>query len=241
MKLVEKNKEKIIFTAELDESLANSIRRYVLHVPIIAIDEVEISKNDSPLYDETIAHRLGLIPLEMDKSYNEKTLIKLKLHSKKEGMVYSGELKGQIKPVYDNIPITSLNKNQELELVSIAKLGEGISHAKFSPGLMFYRNVENIKVERDCPREIIEICPKKVFNSKDGKVFVEDALSCDSCEACLDYAKKKGKEFVKIELSKELLITIESFGQMSPEEIFKKSIEVLGKDLASLQKQIEKA
>jgi DNA-directed RNA polymerase subunit D len=241
MKILKKKDNKIIFTAEISENLVNAIRRYILHIPVIAIDEVEISKNDSPLYDETIAHRLGLIPLKMDKGYDEKKALKLKLVSKKEGLIYSGELKGPIKPVYDKIPITSLNKGQELELVAMAKLGRGFEHAKFSPGLIVYRNVVNIKVEKDCPLEIVEVCPQKVLNIRGGRVAVSNVLACDFCGACLDLVKKKRKEFVKIEPTNELLITIESFGQLEPKDMFKKSIEALKKDLASVQKQIAKA
>jgi len=51
MKLIEKKKNQITFTAEIDESLANAVRRYLDQIPILAIDEVDISKNDSALYD----------------------------------------------------------------------------------------------------------------------------------------------------------------------------------------------
>jgi len=239
-KIIEKNKDKLIFRIEISESLANAIRRYSLQIPILAIDEVEISKNDSPLYDETIAHRIGLIPLKMEKGYEEKIGVKLKLDSKKEGAVYSEELKGVIKPVYPGIPITFLGKGQELELVAVAKLGKGVEHSKFSPGLISYRNVAEIKVEKDCPAEVAEICPQKVFKEDSKKISVENSLACDFCEVCLDLARKMKKKCITIEPSGELLMNVESFGQITPEEIFKGSVDVLKKDLTSLQKQIAK-
>ena len=73
MKSIEKKENQITFGADIDESLANAIRRYISEIPILAVEEIEIYKNDSPLYDETIAHRIGLIPLKMEKSMAEKT------------------------------------------------------------------------------------------------------------------------------------------------------------------------
>jgi len=68
MEIITKSPEKIVFIAKINESLANSIRRSVGLTSIMAIEELEILKNDSALYDETIAHRMGLIPIKMDKS-----------------------------------------------------------------------------------------------------------------------------------------------------------------------------
>ena len=45
MKLIKKSNEKIVFTVEMNTTLANAIRRSVNEIPILAIDEVEISKN----------------------------------------------------------------------------------------------------------------------------------------------------------------------------------------------------
>jgi len=238
MKIINKKDNQMIFVAEMNESLANAVRRYLNQIPILAIDEVEISRNDSSLYDETIAHRMGLIPLKMDKMTTGGKEVKLKLSVKKEGAVYSKELTGSIKPVYEKIPITFLNKGQELEIVAKVKAGKGEEHSKFSPGLMFYRNVFDVKIDKDCPKEVVDACPQKILKMENGRVVVKDNYKCDMCGACLAICKQK--DLIKITPTKELLINLESFGQLSVAEIFKKSLEILKKDLKEVSKKISK-
>ncbi len=240
MEKINQKENKIIFSAEMDDSLANAIRRYVDQIPILAIDEVEISKNDSPLYDETIAHRLGMVPLKMEKGVNEKTEEQLTLVAKDDGIVYSGEIKGKIKPVYDKIPITILKKGQELEILATAKVGKGNQHTKFSPGIMFYRDAVKIKIDKECPKEIVNACPKKILRIEGAKVGVTNENECDLCEECTDFLRKKGKESIEFIPTKELIITVESFGQISEEEMFKRAIETLEKDLTEVSKKISK-
>ena len=44
-------------------AFANTLRRIMIEeVPTMAIEEIEFRKNNSILYDEIIAHRLGLTP-----------------------------------------------------------------------------------------------------------------------------------------------------------------------------------
>ncbi len=191
MKIINKKEKQLTFALEIEESLANAIRRYLNQIPILAIDEIEITRNDSPLYDETIAHRIGLIPLKMDKSMSSKTVSKFKLNTKEDGFVYSGKLSGGKGVVYDKIPITLLNKGQEIELAGTAIMGKGNEHTKFSSGLMFYRGDEDVKSDKQNISQ------------------------------------------------KELIITIESFGQLPVNDIFVKSIETLKKDLASVSKKIK--
>ena len=165
MKKIYSKDNQLVFSSEIDESLANAIRRYIAKVPIFAIDEVKISKNDSPLYDETVAQRMGLIPLKMPSgAVKEDKEVNLKLSTEKEGFVKAGGLKGELKIVYEEIPITFLNKDQELELVATAKVGRGIQHAKFNPGLMFYRNTAEITLGKEFSNEI-----KSVFRKAEIK------------------------------------------------------------------------
>jgi len=241
MKILNKKENQITFLAQIEESLANAVRRYFLHVPILAIDEIEISKNDSPLYDEAVAHRTGLVPLKMDKDFKEDAEIELKLSANKQGYVYSNQLAGPVKVVFPGIPLTYLDKDQELEFTAFARIGKGINHIKFSPGFMFYRNVFDIKMEKDCPSEIAEVCPQNVFSSEGGKISIKNPSECDMCEACVDICRKnKKQELLKITPNGELVITVESFGQMDPKEIFKEAINQLKKDLKEVARKVEK-
>jgi len=236
MKKIEKTENQIVFAAEISETLANSVRRYLNQIPIVAIDEAEISKNDSALYDETIAHRLGLIPLRSKKG-GEKG--KIKLEVKKEGTVYSGDLKGSFEIVYEKIPITVLLNNQELKLVATTRAGKGGEHSKFSPGLMFYRHVSEICVDKNFYEEIKKICPDSEITEKGNKIIITDNGKKEIANVCEGMVSKAGKK-ADVDEKDELIITIESFGQMSPENVFLKSVDALKKDLGLLTKSIGK-
>jgi len=227
--------DKIVFRAKLDESLANAVRRYVYQIPTFALTKIEILKNDSPLYDETIAHRMGMIPLKNAR----KPETKFKLKAKGEGYVYSKELKGNLEVVYENIPITFLEKGEEIELTAEAEAGKGTEHSRFSPGIIFYRSIVNLKIVPDCPREIIDICPRNIFEETNGRVQCKNSEGCDLCESCIEYGNKKKKDFVKIEPTDEILMIIESFGQIDSKNILKKSVEILKKDLEEIQKKLK--
>ncbi|MBI4116951.1 DNA-directed RNA polymerase subunit D [Candidatus Pacearchaeota archaeon] len=237
MKIIEKNENKIVFEADIKDVLANAIRRYVNHIPTLAVDEIEISKNDSPLYDEMIANRIGLIPLKADKSGKKEP--KIKLNVSKEGMVYSEEMKGEAKPSYDRIPITYLNKEQELELEASTKIGTGIEHSKFSPGMIFYRNVSEISMDKKMKEKIKAMIPNSEIKEKGNKISVLDNGKKEIVDLCESICNEDGEK-PEIEIKDELIITVESFGQISPEEIFKKSIEELEKDLSEISKKMEK-
>ena len=230
MEIITKSPEKIVFIAKISESLANSIRRSIGLIPTMAIDELEIIKNDSALYDETVAHRMGLIPIKMEKSWKEDTVLKLKLNVKRDGFIYSGDIKGDCEFVYDGVPITLLRKDQELKIKATTKMGLGKDHAKFNPGLLFYRNACEITLDKEFEDHIKKTFPEVNIKSKGDKIIVKDNGIKSLVDFCEGLAQKDKKE-VSVKDSDEIVVTIESFGQISAEEIFKKTINALKKRL----------
>ena len=138
----------------VDRVYANALRRFAIsEVPCMAIDDVVIQQNSSVLYDEILAHRLGLIPLSTDlKGYVlpqdcscktdlgcSKCRVLLVLNAVATDdvkTIYSGDLRSEdesVKPFVDNIPIVKLAPDHEIKLEAYAKLGKGRDHAKWQP------------------------------------------------------------------------------------------------------------
>ena len=136
IRVLENNKEQGKVSFILKDStpaFANTLRRLMIDdVPAMAIEDVEFQKNNSILYDEMIAHRLGLVPLKTDlKSYNlpdkckcegkgcNRCQLKMVLRATKgSGVVYASEIKSKdpaVKPVFPNMPIVKLLKGQTLD------------------------------------------------------------------------------------------------------------------------------
>ena len=129
MESILKTQEKLVLRVEENERLLNALSRSVAEIPTLAINEVEIFKNDSALYDEVLAHRLGLIVLKTEKSMNSKTKIDFKLSKTGPCTVFAEDLEGAEDIIYPKTPITILGDENKLELVATAILGKGIDHA----------------------------------------------------------------------------------------------------------------
>jgi DNA-directed RNA polymerase subunit D len=235
MENINKSDSKYVFKAEIEDSLVNSIRRYVGQIQTAAIDDVEIAKNDSPLYDETLAHRLGLVPLKQ----NSKKEGKLKLSSQAKGFVYSGSLKGDFEVVYGKMPITLLNEEQEIELTANVKMGKGQDHAKFSPGIMNYRRVSEIYMDKETAEKLKNSVPNVEIKAKGDKMLVIDDKEKEITDICEGYAERYGKK-IEIKPTNEVVINLESFGQIDAKSIFTKAVEALKKDLSELAKKFSK-
>ncbi len=243
----------------INYTFANALRRMAEEVPILAIDEIEITKNDSALNDEVLAHRLGLIPLEMEKDFTPiadctckgkgcaKCTASLTLKAEGPCTVYSKDLKGKVKVVYPDMPIVILEKGNELELIAEARLGLGKVHAKYSPGLVSYRAVPVFttkQAEMDAIKICIDSCPKKVLgmDEKSSQIKIKELLACDMCHACVEASKKQGKDIINVKPSEEdFIFTIESWGQLDNKEIFTEISKTLDKELKALDKDLSKS
>lgn len=231
MEVVQNTDDKLVLRLDVSESVANAIRRSVSEVPTLAIEDVEIYKNDSALYDEVLAHRLGLVPLVTEKSMNAKTKVELKLVKEGPCTVYSGDLKGSADPVFADIPITILGDNHKIELVATAVLGKGIQHAKYVPGLCYYRHILEVKSSSEIDK-LIQKSKSLIKAEKSGSKWI-----CDLQEGIVDEIKKIDKDAVSD--SKELVMVIESYGNMSAKDIFTKSIEALEENLDEVVKALK--
>ena len=231
MEAIENSKEKLILRIESNEPLANAIRRSVSEVKTLAIDDVEIFKNDSALYDEILAHRLGLIPLKTEKSMSDKTKIDFKLSKTGPCTVYSGDLRGPVDIVHEKIPITILNDGHKLELVATAALGKGINHAKHMPGLCYYRHILEVKSSPQIDK-IIEKSKGIIKSQKKGSKWV-----CDLNDAEINQVENIDKE--AIEDSNELLFIIESYGNLPAKDILTQAINSLEDNLDEFAKEMK--
>lgn len=236
MELREKTKEKVSFIAPINVSLANAIRRSVNEIDVLAIKEVDIYKNDSALYDEIIAHRLGLLPIKNQKLKKDQLIeMKLKAKGKKEGTeVLASELDGEV--VYPEMPIVLLAEGQVIELVAKAGVGKGIEHSKYSPGVLFYKHMPKVKISNEGSKriELAELYSKAFEVDSTGKLRVKDAAKLD-----IDMEDLKDFQGVSVEFDKDLVFDIESWGQIEAKDIFIEACNALKNNLEEVSKQIK--
>lgn len=246
IKMLDKQDNRIVLEADMETSLANAIRRSVGEVSTLAIDEVDIYKNDSALYDEIVAHRLGLVPLKNQKIKDikdctcdgegcSKCTIEMKFSVKGEENgtdVFSKELGDMV--VYDNLLLVLLDKGQELEIVAKARMGKGKDHAKHLPGLIYYREGVKVDISKEGEKhsELAEMYPK-VFEFND-KLSVKDEWACD-----LEEDDLKDFKGVDVKPTGKLIIIIESWGQIDVKDIFLESVKSVKSELNDLAKALK--
>ncbi len=260
LKLDKKQGKLSFILKNANTAFANAIRRNAVEeVPVMAIEDVEFRSNSSVLYDEIIAHRLGLIPLKTDlKSYNlpdkckcnnkgcAMCQLKLTLKARGQGVVYASEIKStdpKVKPVYPKIPITKLLKGQKLEFEATAILGRGKEHAKWCPGLVYYKNMPIININKKCknPDLVVEQCPQDIFEVKNNRLVLnkDNLLKCHLCDACVDICEPKGAVTVD-KNENEFIFYVESWGQLKCKEIIEEALKTIRNSSNEFIKEIKK-
>jgi len=235
MKKIIKNDEKAVFTTDMNLTLANAIRRSAGEIPILAIDEVDIYKNDSALYDETLAHRMAFVPLKNQKT-KEGDFVEMKLNVQAKGQqipVLSGSFGDNV--VYDEIPLVILEKDQEVEVVARAKQGKAVEHSKFAAGLVYYRILNKIEINKEGEKrqELAELYPN-AFSFEGGKLKVVNDWAFD-----LEVEDLKEFSGIKTIPTDEIVFYIESWGQIPAEDIFEGAIKALNKNLDEVTKALK--
>jgi len=262
--------------ASLDDSLArftlsgaspafaNAFRRAMIgEVPTLAIEDVRIYDNTSALFDEMLAHRLGLIPIKTDLltySTQEKCTcggagcpgctVTYTLSAEGPRMVSSSDLipaDPKAVPVYDNVPIVKLIKGQKLVLEAKAVLNTGREHAKWQPTLVCgYKNHPVISISEACDAcgNCVDECPRQVLAVRGKKVEVvkgklPDCSMCRLCErACL--ASGIGDEpaiCVSAEADRYIFV-VEGDGSLPVKEIMNRALLYIKEQSDELEQQL---
>ncbi len=240
--VLEQTNEKLRFTLQgVSPAYANTLRRLMIgEVPTLAIEDVVVSRNDSVLYDEIIAHRLGLVVLKTDlDAYTLKydkdgnrvdgphSQVAISLRVEGPKTVYAKDLVSKDKNVvviYGGTPIVKLTEGQQLEIEAVATLGIGKVHSKWNPGLVWYYNEPTIKVNNKSKdfAAFKDKFPPQVFNSK-GEIDAKLISNPEFLDACSGI----NEDIVNITYDKDaFLFIVESFGALSAKEIVLRAMEV---------------
>ena len=229
----------------------NTIRRMMIEeVPTLSVENVEFRDNSSALYDEIIAHRLGLIPIKTDlKSYSlpeecsckgkgcAKCQLKMVLKSKGQGIVSAEEIKSKdpkCKPVYPKMPVVKLLKGQSVQAEMTAILGKGKEHTKWSPCLVWYKGWPEFDITKDADlKACVDKCPQLELSGSSLKI--KDITKWN--EACEEICEKNG---VNINNSKtDFIFNVESWGQLDVRDIVKEAVSVFQNKLDDFTKQLK--
>ena len=249
-------------------AFANALRRGMLaDVPVMAVEDVIFLENTSVMYDEILAHRLGLVPLKTDlDAYvpREECDCKSDLGCPKctasfvleaeatdqTITVYSADLKAttDVVPTADRIPIVKLAPGQKVKLEAYARLGRGSEHAKWqAASIAAYRYVPKVTLRPENlsnPEDVIKCCPPRVYASDSTrKIFIKNELDCILCNACVEKAvpsdQKKG---LPIEIKGDgtaFLFQIESTGALPPRRILREAGSILIKKAEAMTVLVE--
>ena len=249
-----KKKGRVTFVLkDSTEVFSNTVRRLILEdVPTLAVEDVEIKDNNSALFDEMLALRLGLLPIKTDlKSYNLKESckcagegcaqceLKIMLKAGKNGYVYAGEAKStdpKCSFVQENMPIVKLLPKQKLDVTLTAIMGTGKEHVKWAPGWAIFRKERKLDVSKaKNPELVASKASDGSLALKNGKLHVVADKAYNS--QLLEYFSEID-EGITLSYTDNIIFDLESWGQLSCKEILQKSADILMDKAEELQQLI---
>jgi len=254
IKILENNGRELDFILEdSNPQFANALRRIMIaEIPILAIEYVDFTQNESVLYNEIVSQRLGMVPLvfnvkdfkfrEAGKEGGVQYEVIFAINKKGPGMVYTKDMKSsnpQVTPLYDDIPIVELFEEQKIKLEAVASLGIGRDHAKYQAANVFYRYYPIVKLEGKIKNaeEAMKICPKNALKIDGNKASV--TKDCDMCLECVKVAEPSGSLNVSGDTTK-FIFSVESISGLDADAIVIRAAEVLKKKSKELQKELKK-
>jgi len=239
--------------------VVNSLRRIMLsELPKLAVNDIVIYDNTSALFDEIIAHRLGMVPIPTDLSlltFRGQCVCKGKgcpnctvrytLSKEGEGVVYSGDLQPEEKSwaiKEDKIPIVELYNDQRLIIEVEAVLGRGRDHAKWqpvqAPGYKYYPIAEIDQKKCDLCKKCVEACPKNILEIKNNKLVITDIEQCTICKSCMEICENNAITVRGDE--NKFIFHFETDGSLSTKDTLRETSKILAEKYAEFGKLLKK-
>jgi len=260
MKILDKGENKLRFVIEkANPAFANSLRRVLLSdIPKMAIEDVEFHlgpirdqdgreyESISPLFDEILSHRLGLVPIPTDLDFFSfqdececegegcpKCSIMYVLNKKGPCTVYSGDMEpvgdSSLKIKEDLIPLVKLSEGQAPLIYATAILGTGRTHAKWQVchgvGYKYYPVIKIDGKKCDKGASCVRICPRDVLVEGDKKIEVAAPEACTLCMSCTEECEP-GAITVKGDPTK-FVLTFETDGSVSAQRALQYALDLL--------------
>lgn len=171
---------------DANEAVANTLRRAMMvKVPTLSIQSLDVVKNESGLFDEVLANRVGQVPFTIPENVEGGDTVHVALKQEGPGTVLAEDLKAdndEAEPVNPETVIVELKEDQELEFEAEAELGRGDRHAKHQGGTVGYEKIDDgeflFRVESTSGytnEELVETAIQEVIDELDElKEEVED-------------------------------------------------------------------
>ncbi len=250
-------------------AMANALRRTMLtDIPKMAIDKVEFHlgpidvdgrefESMTPLFDEIIAHRLGMVPVPTTDAFNFKDEcvcggegcpsceIMYSLNKHGPCTVLSGDLQPlgsqDLKVKDEDIPIVDLADGQSILIYAHAVMGTARKHVKWqvANGVGYsYRPIIKIDGDVDSPDDVAAACPKKVFEVSGGKLVVAHSDDCSLCMTCVENFGGEDGPISVVGDENNFVFKFETDGSLTAQQVLDKAAEILAKESEEFKAQV---
>ena len=257
-------------------AMANALRRTLLSdIPKMAIDKVEFLtgklegddgkeyESVTPLFEEIIAHRLGMLPVPTDlKLFVPQSecscggegcpscSIMYSIRKTGPGTVLSSDLQplggpnsDKLRIVDEFIPIVELTSEQGIYVYATAVMGTAKKHVKWQVcnGVGYkYMPVIEIDPKHASDEQVVacaSLCPAGL-EVKGKKLVVKDPVACGYARGCLE--KMDDVEGITIKWDdSSFLFKFETDGSMTAQQALDVAIETLSKEAKDFASEIE--
>jgi DNA-directed RNA polymerase subunit D len=220
-------------------AILNALRRAIVsQLECFAVEDVTVYENNSALFNEYIAHRLGLVPLSYEESATPDAKVEFSLVAEGPCTVYSRDLKTadeKVRVFAQNIPIAVLGLDQKLRLEATAVLGTAKTHAKFQCAhASFSQLAELTSARKVAEDDIVQTYPE---TKEKPEEFAKKHP--ELCDFNLEYVQI-GDDVYKVECKPdEFLFYVESYNNVPAQKQFERAVELVKSKLSELSKEMK--